>query len=127
MPSATARYGFEHRLARWADGLSRGLTGERCAFFVGFRPDGSVRRVYLMHPDTQLDGETKAKLAGAYKHWFLYSPYGGGREVYIEWLELDRAAVETWLGGPLTDGDLADVRGEGALDAWPSGWRVIVP
>ena len=126
MPKPTARYRFEHRLARWAEGLSRHLTGGRAAFFVGFREDGSMRRIYWMPRSQTLDSDKKATLAEAYKHWFLYSPYVDSTETYLEWLDLDAKHVETWLDGPMDADQLAHVAGGDSLDEWPRGWRVIV-
>lgn len=126
MPKPTARYRFEHRLARWAEGLSRTLMGRRVAFFVGLRPDGSVRRIYWLPPGQELDADKKATLAQAYKHWFVYSPYPDSPESYLEWLELDAEVAAIWLDGALADDQLLDVSGEGALEEWPRGWRVIV-
>ena len=126
MPRPTGRYGFEHRLGEWAASFSRGLTGARCAFFIGLRADGTIRRVYMLAPGVSVEPDQKTKLAGAYSHWFLYSPYEEGKESYLEWLGLEQGSVEHWLQGPLTDSDFECARDEGALDTWPEGWRVIV-
>ena len=73
MPPSTARYGFETRLAAWADGFARQLAGARCGFLVAFRADGSLRRVYVLPPGQALDGERKQSLTQAYRRWFLFS------------------------------------------------------
>lgn len=126
MPHPTARYPFEHRLARWAEALSRSVTGRRCALFVGFRPDGTVRRVYFMPPGAPLDGVRKTALADAYRSWFLYSPYEDAG-VYLEWLGLPAGVIATWTGDAPAPGDLAPLHGDGPLSEWPEAWRVIVP
>lgn len=126
MPQPTARFPFEHRLAKWAQGVAIAVTGHRCALFVGFRPDGSVRRIYFMPPGQPLDGEKKTALADAYRSWFLYSPYAGEQGAYVEWLGLPADRIGTWTGSRPTAADLAPTHGD-ALAAWPDAWRVIVP
>jgi len=126
MSNSTVRYRFEHRLHDWAAQFAQQLTGAPCGFFVGLRDDGSVRRVYLAHPDRPLDGEQKQLLAQRHPSWFLYFPYPEEGRGYLEWLGLPQALAETWLGRPLDPTDFIDVRSTGARDGFPESWRVIV-
>ena len=91
MSNSTVRYRFEHRLHDWAAQFAQQLTGAPCGFFVGLRDDGSVRRVYLAHPDRPLDGEQKQLLAQRHPSWFLYFPYPEEGRGYLEWLGLPQA------------------------------------
>lgn len=126
MPTSTARYRFEFRVLDWAEGFARGLCGRRCSFFVGLRPDGTIRRIYFAQPGEPLDGDKKAALADAYEGWFLYSPYDEPGSGYIEWLGLPEEIVARWIGRPLELTDYLDVRTTASRDGWPDGWRVIV-
>jgi hypothetical protein len=126
MPTSTARYRFEFRLSDWAHRFASDLAGARASFFVAFREDGSVRRVYVARPGDSFDGESKAKLAESHERWFLFSPYDEEGTAYLEWLGLDRETVERWLGRRLEVTDFMDVRSTGTRDAWPDTWRVII-
>jgi hypothetical protein len=126
LPPSTARYRFEFRLFDWAETTSRDLTGSRRAFFVGFRDEGSVRRMYFAQSGTPFDGDRKAKLAETHGRWFLYSPYDDAGTGYLEWLDLPQSAVEIWLKRTLEATDFLDVRSTSARDGWPENWRVIV-
>lgn len=127
MPTSTTRYRFEFRLHDWAERLSLSLCGRRCAFFVGMREDGSLRRVYFAPPEEPFDGPQKAQLAEAYPRWFLYVPYEEAEgSAYLEWLGIERKIAERWLGRGLDAADFLDVRSTGARDQWPESWRVIV-
>ena len=48
--ASTARYRFEFQLFEWAEGLSKDLCGDSRCFFIGLRPEGSVRRIYFARP-----------------------------------------------------------------------------
>jgi len=126
MTSSTARYRFEHRLHDWAERWITALAGRRCGFFVGLRDDGSIRRVYVAHPERPMDGTEKQKLAEHYPAWFHYFPYDLEGAAYIEWYGLPEAVAEAWLGRELDATDFIDVRSTGARDGFPSSWRVIV-
>jgi len=126
MPASTARYRFEFRLFDWAEETSRALTGSRRAFFVGFRDDGSPRRMYFANSGMPFDGDRKAQLAETHTNWFLYSPYDVAGTGYLEWLGLPRRAAEIWLKRRLEATDFLDVRSTNARDGWPDNWRVIV-
>ena len=126
MPTSTSRYRFEFRLHDWAQRLSTDLCGERCAFFVGLRDNGTLRRTYFAQPDQPFDGTRKAALAEAHPRWFLYSPYEEEGSAYLEWLGLDQAIAERWLGRRFELADFLDVRSTGTRDGWPESWRVII-
>lgn len=126
MPTSTARYRFEFRLHEWAERFSASLCGARVAFFVGFRDDGTIRRVYFAQPGVPFDGANKAALAEAYPKWFLYLPYDEEGSAYLEWLGVDRPLAERWLGRRFAATDFLDVRTSGGRDEWPESWRVIV-
>ena len=127
MPPSTARYGFETRLAAWADGFARQLAGARCGFLVAFRADGSLRRVYVLPPGQALDGERKQSLTQAYRRWFLFSPYEDDPDrAWMEWLDLPVTVAERWLEDAVTAADLVDAQDRADLEAWPGSWRVIV-
>ena len=127
MPSSTAQYRFEFRLQKWATTFSSGLCGETRGFFVGFRGDGSVRRVYLTPPNSDFDSARKTALAEVYDAWFMFSPYRDEADVYyLEWLGLTPMVVAPWLGGEPKPAELEDVRDGVALEQWPDAWRVIV-
>lgn len=126
MPTSTARYRFEFRVLGWSESFSRSLCGARCAFFIGLRRDGSVRRIYFAAPGQSFDGDRKAALADAYSSWFLYSPYEEPESGYVEWLGIDQAQMEQWLGKPFELADFLDVRTTTARDGWPRSWRAIV-
>jgi hypothetical protein len=118
----TARYGFEERIRDFAAGFSERMTGGRRAFFVGMRADGAVRRVYFAE-DEPFDAEQKARLVEGHPRWFLYLPHLDG--TYLEWLDVDAATFERWMGAPLGPGALADRDSTGARGAFPDAWRVI--
>lgn len=124
--SSTARYRFEFRLLDWCEGFSRSLAGNRAAFFLGLRPDGTVRRVYLSRPGEPFEGERKAAAIEAHPSWLLYTPYEAPGTGYLEWMELGRDPVERWLKSKLEPSDLLDVRSTAAPIPWPATWRVIV-
>jgi hypothetical protein len=124
--ASTARYRFEFQLFEWAEDLSKDLCGDTRCFFIGLRPEGSVRRIYFARPGAPFSGERKRVLADGHLHWFLYHPYGDPGAGYVEWYDLDQAVSERWLKRKLERGDFEDVRGGGALHAWPSSWRVIL-
>ncbi len=126
MPTSTARYRFEFRLFDWAEHTARGLAGDRISFFIGFRDDGTLRRIYFAPAGELIDGERKAKLADAHGCWFLYAPYDAEGTAYLEWLAVPQATVERWLRRRLEASDFMDVRSTGARDAWPDTWRVII-
>jgi hypothetical protein len=121
----TSRYRFEFRLHDWAERLGRSLCGEPIAFFVGLRDDGSPRRIYFAGAGSPIDGPAKAALAEAYQSWFLYLPHDEG-SAYLEWLGLEQAVAERWLGKRLDASDFLDVRQTGTREGWPDSWRVIV-
>ena len=125
MAQPTSRYRFEFRLHDWAERLATSLTGAPCAFFVGLRDDGSLRRIYFAGEGAPFDGAAKAALAEAYRRWFLYLPHDEG-SAYLEWLGLDRRTAERWLGKRLDASDFLDVRQTGSREEWPESWRVIV-
>ena len=126
MPTSTARYRFEFRLHEWAEKFVAGLAGRRSTFFVGFREDGTVRRVYVSQPGEAFDAAQKTQLAEAYPRWFLYAPYDEEGSAYLEWLGLDRRIAERWLGRRLESADFLDVRTTNTRDEWPESWRVII-
>ena len=126
MSTTTSRYRFEFRVQDWATQWILRLTGSRVGFFVAFRDDGTVRRVYVASPDRPFDGQQKAALGQEYASWFLFFPYAREGSAYLEWLNLDRAVVERWLGRALCPEDFIDVRTTGCRDGWPTSWRVIV-
>lgn len=112
-------------MASWSRSLTMRMTGRLCSFFVGFRPDGSVRRVYFGLPDIELLGERKAALAEMYTRWFLFAVDESEREIaYVEWLNLPQSVAERWVGRAFEDDDLCGSRG--SLDGWPTHWRVII-
>lgn len=122
---STVRYPFELHLHTWARDWAQGLCGRTCGVFVGLREDGSVRRVYLAHPDRELSGDEKQELVARYNHWFLYHPYEGGG-AYLEWFALSQRWPETWLGRALEPADFRDGDTGEARAGWPESWRVIV-
>jgi len=124
--TTTSRYRFEFRIQDWAASWILRLTGTRAGFFVAFRTDGSVRRVYVASPERPFDGQQKAALGQEYRSWFLYLPYEDERGAYVEWLNLGRETVERWMGRELSPEDFIDVRTTGCRDGWPDSWRVIV-
>ena len=126
MTTTTSRYRFEFRIQDWAASWIERLVGHRVAFFVAFRRDGTVRRVYIAPPDRPFDGAQKAALGQEYSMWFLYLPYDDEGAAYVEWLSLERATIERWVGRELTPEDFIDVRTTGCRDGWPESWRVIV-
>jgi hypothetical protein len=126
MTTSTARYRFEYRIFDWAERFSGQICGNRRAFFIGLRQDGSVRRVYFAQGGDPFDGKRKDALAAAYSTWFLYSPYSDQGSGYVEWFELDLEVVERWLQAILDATDFADVRSTGSRDGWPRSWRMIV-
>lgn len=123
--STTARYPFEHHLHAWARRWVQGLCGRTCGVFIGLREDGSVRRVYLAHPERELSGEEKQALVSRYNHWFLYHPYEDGG-AYLEWFSLSQRWPETWLQRALEADDFLDGDSGGRREGWPESWRVIV-
>ncbi len=126
MSTTTSRYRFEFRIQDWAASWILRLTGVRAGFFVAFRADGSVRRVYVASPERPFDGQQKVALGQEYRSWFLYLPYEDERGAYVEWLNLERETVERWIGRELSPEDFIDVRTTGCRDGWPESWRVIV-
>jgi len=126
MSTSTARYRFEHRLHDWASTWIMALAGRRCGFFVGLRDDGSVRRVYVAHPDRPLGGEDKQALAEQYDSWFFYLPHDDAGGAYVEWLALPREVAEVWLARSLDATDFIDVRSTGARDGFPESWRFLI-
>lgn len=126
MPVSTVRYRFEYRLFDWAEGHVRELGGERVAFFVALREDGTLRRTYYAAPGRPWDGEQKTSMAQAHPRWFLFVPEEEPGRGYLEWSELPVAVARRWLGRPVLATDLQDVRGGEALDHWPESWRVVV-
>ena len=126
MPTSTTRYRFEYRLHDWAERFVITMGGARCAFFVGMREDGSIRRVYVAPIGEPFDGAQKAQLAEAHPRWFLYSPYDEESSAYLEWLGLARRTAERWLGRRFDATDFMDVRTTGTREEWPDSWRVII-
>ena len=122
----TARYRFEFRIAEFSGALSRRLVGKRTGMFIGFRTDGSVRRLYLSPAGRGLSGKRKERLVEHYETWFLYSPFSDAPGTYIEWLGISSEVMCRWLEAPIEPADLADVRGAADLEVWPETWRVIV-
>ena len=122
----TARYRIEYRISEFLAAISLRMTGKRTGLFIGFRDDGSVRRVYFSLPGRGLSGRRKERLVEAYDMWLLYSPFSDAPGSYVEWLGVDKGVMERWLEAPIGPGDLVDVRGSRDLDAWPKTWRVIV-
>ena len=131
MPKPTARFQFEHRIAAWARDTSVALTGSACSFFLGFRRDGTARRLYFAPVGSSVDGERKLALAEQYRSWFLFATYADDPgTVYVEWLELPDTWAERWLGG-LEPEDFAEVGPSTSLpvappERWPTSWRAIV-
>jgi len=117
---------MEYRISEWGAQFSMKLTGRRTGFFIGFRTDGSVRRVYLSPPGRGVSGKRKERLTEAYDTWLLYSPFSDAPGTYLEWMGVSRAVMERWLDAPIAIGDLVDVRGSKDMEAWPEAWRVIV-
>jgi hypothetical protein len=126
MSQSTARYRFEYRLLDWAEGFVRSLAGSRRSFFVGFRADGTIRRVYVSLPGHAFDAEARRTLAEAYTIWFLFQPSEEPGAGYLEWLDLPRGVAERWLGDRLQAEDFVDVRHANAREDWPECWRVIL-
>ena len=126
MPATTARYRFEFALLEWSEHLAVRLCGHRCAFFVGLRPDASLRRMYFASPAEPFDATRKAQLVEGHPAWFLYLPYDALGSAYLEWNGLGARIVERWLGRKLEQSDYLDVRSTGARAEWPESWRVIV-
>lgn len=124
--SSTARYRFEFRLFEWSETLAHDLCGETRCFFVGLRPDSSVRRIYFARSGAPFSVERKRILVDGHAGWFLYHPFAARGPGYAEWYDLDLEAVERWLKAPLDDIAFEDVRGEGSLHAWPTSWRVLM-
>ena len=112
-------------MASWARKFSIQMTGRACSFFVGFRPDGTLRRVYFELPEVDLMGERKAALADMYTRWFLFAVDEQERAIgYVEWLDLPQNTAERWIGRSLGDEDFTESGHR--LDGWPTHWRVIV-
>lgn len=126
MPTSTARYRFEFQLFDWAETLTQSMTGNRTSLFIGFRSDGTLRRVYFSPPDLPLDGTRKNTLAQSYSSWFCYTPYDSEGTGYLEWLNLPEKVASRWLKRPLKETDWLDMRREDRRDGWPESWRVII-
>ncbi|MFT5456678.1 MAG: hypothetical protein ACI9K2_003165 [Myxococcota bacterium] len=126
MPTSTSRFRFEYRVLGWAEDFTRTITGARCAVFVAFRADGTVRRVYFAPPGGTFDGARKAALVEAHPGWLLYSPYDEEGTGYLEWLGVGQDVAERWIGRRFEPLDFVDVRTSGARDAFPDAWRVIL-
>jgi hypothetical protein len=126
MTTSTARYRFEYKVFDWAEQFGDRMCGGVRSFFVGVRPDGAVRRVYFERSARPFDSQRKRALADAHTHWFLFQTHGERGAGYVEWFELEQGVIQRWLGGDLESEDLDDVRGSGALHAWPACWRVIL-
>ena len=124
--SGTARYRFEFRLLDWAQRFARGLAGRRVAFFIGFRGDGTVRRVYLAPPGREFEPDQKRRLAESYASWFLFVPAEDPGKGYVEWLQMPRDRAEQWLGEAFVAEDFVDVRHSETKDDFPTSWRVIL-
>ena len=124
--ASTARYRFEFLLFEWAEGLSKDLCGDSRCFFLGLRNDGSVRRIYFARPQAPFSDDRKRVLADGHLQWFLYHPHGDKGPGYVEWYDLELPVAERWIKRRLERTDYEDVRGGGALHAWPSSWRVIL-
>lgn len=124
--ASTARYRFEFRLFEWAEGLCVDLCGETRCFFAGLRPDGSVRRIYVARSGAPFSTERKRMLVEGHIGWFLYHPIAPRGAGYVEWYDLDVTVAERWIKQRLVPADFEDVRGSGALHAWPTSWRVIL-
>lgn len=125
MPTSTARYRFEFAMLEWATRFVVGLATERCAFFVGLRDDGTVRRVYVAPPGTGFDAGQQESLKESHTRWLLYMPYEESQSGYLEWLNLDQKIAAQWLQRRLQSSDFQDVRGGGDRERWPESWRVI--
>ena len=126
MTTTTSRYRFEFRVNDWASKWSLQLAGQRVAIFIGLRPDGTIRRVYVSPPNRPISGEQKALLGQEYTSWLIYLPYEQDGAAYIEWLALPQPVIERWLGRVFEPADFIDVRTTGSRDGWPDSWRVIV-
>jgi hypothetical protein len=126
MSTGTARYRFEFRLLDWAEGYVRTLAGSRRSFFVGFRKDGTLRRLYVSLPGHEFDGEGKRLLTEAYTSWFLFQPHEEAGAGYLEWLDLPKEVPERWLGDRFGAEDYLDVRHAESREHWPRSWRVVV-
>ena len=124
--AGTARYRFEFRLLDWAERFARSLSGRRCAFFIGFRPDGTVRRIYMSAPGEEIAPDQKRRLAESYASWFLFVPHDEPGQGYVEWLEMGRERAEHWLGGAFAAEDFVDVRHSENRKGFPTSWRVII-
>ncbi|MCA9569195.1 MAG: hypothetical protein KC656_15205 [Myxococcales bacterium] len=123
MPS-TARYRFEYRLFDWAEDHIRNLAGERVAFFVACRQDGTLRRIYVAAPYSPWDQDQRASMADAHPRWFLFVPGTEPGRGYIEWCELPVSIARRWLGRPMLDADFQAVTGGEPLQHWPDSWTV---
>lgn len=110
----------------WARRFIIDLAGAPCAFFLALRDNGTVRRVYVAQPEQPFTPEQKASLADTHPRWLLYSPYIEEGSAYLEWLGVDRALAERWLGRRLGVEDFLDVRATGNREGWPDSWRVII-
>lgn len=121
--TGTARYVFEERIRAFAEAFAERWAGGRRAFFVGMRADGGVRRIYVAGPDESFDAGQKERLVEAHPRWFLYLPHPDG--TYLEWLDVDRATFERWIGAPLGPDALVDERSTGARASFPAAWRVL--
>jgi len=126
MPASTARYRFEFRLLEWSEKLTRNLCGERRALFIGLRPDGAPRRIYLAAAGEHYEGDRKNALTESHPQWFLYTPHGEAGAGYLEWYALDQRIVERWLDHTLEPADFLDVRGPASKNEWPTTWRVLI-
>lgn len=121
--TGTARYVFEERIRAFAEAFAVRWGGGRRAFFVGLRSDGGARRIYFSGADEPFDAAQKERLVEAHARWFLYLPHPDG--TYLEWLDVDRATFERWMGEPLGADALVDERSTGARGAFPAAWRVL--
>lgn len=124
MPS-TARYRFEYRLFDWAEDHVRSLCGERTAFFIALRQDGTLRRVYFAAPFRPWDQEQKDSMVASSPRWLLFVPAEEPGKGYIEWCEIPIATVRRWLGREVLEVDFQSVTGAEALRHWPDSWRVV--
>jgi hypothetical protein len=124
--TSSARYRFEFRVLKWAEGFTRMMCGERRSMFLGFRSDGSVRRVYLTPTATGWTPEKRAELIATHGSWLFYTPYEEGGTGYLEWSAVAQEVLERFLDKRFEATDFVDVRTTSVRDRWPDTWQVIV-
>jgi hypothetical protein len=130
MPHTTFEYGFEWRVLELAQTVCQsGARSVRTCLIPLDRSGARVSLVVDLRPHEWLPAKERLRQEG--QPYLFFDPFDAPEYTWLEWFQVDRAAMERLLGRPFAEADFAPLVGRRRaprLDppgTFPESWGVM--